>query len=98
MIRIFKPNWRHLHALKDKPFIHFNLQTLGLKHIVPYDFIKSYNYLPPDNYIPDNDPVTRSRRYANIKIDVTNNYEYNLIYTKNAIFQQKVDDNRGVKS
>ena len=41
----------HIQSLKGKPFIHFNLQTLGLKHIVPYDFLKSYNHLPKDNYI-----------------------------------------------
>lgn len=92
-----KPNWRHIHALKDKQFIHFNLQTLGLKYYIPYEFIRSYNHLPPDSYVPNNVPVTRSRRYANIKVDVTDNYEYILSYTKNVIFQQKVDDNRGVK-
>ena len=92
-----KPNWRHLHGLKNKPFIHFNLQTLGQHHEIPYDFMKSFNDLPPDKYIPNNDPVTRSRKYANIKIDVTDNYEYLLHYTKNDVFQQKVDDNRGVK-
>ena len=37
-----KPNWRHIHALKDKQFIHFNLQTLGLKYYIPYEFIRSY--------------------------------------------------------
>ncbi len=92
-----KPNWRHIHGLKHKPFIHFNLQTFGIKNIMPYEFIKSYNHLPRDNYIKNNDPVTRSRRYANIKVDVSNNYLYNLTYTTNNIFQQNVDDNRSVK-
>ena len=92
-----KPNWRHLHGLKNNPFIHFNLQTLGLNYYIPYDFTRSFNHLPPDNYVSNNDPVTRSRRYANIKVDVTDNYKYSLSYTKNDIFQQKVDDNRGVK-
>jgi len=92
-----KPNWRHLHGLKSSPFIHFNLQTLGLNYYIPYDFTRSFNHLPPDNYVSNNDPVTRSRRYANIKVDVTDNYKYSLSYTKNDIFQQKVDDNRGVK-
>ena len=97
LLKQLKPKWMHIQTLKEKPFIHFNLQTLGLKHIVPYDFLKSYNYLPKDNYIKNNEPVTRSRRYANIKVDITDNYEYSLYYTKNDIFQQKVDDNRGVK-
>jgi len=92
-----KPNWMLLHHLKKRPFIHFNLQTLGSQHDIPYDFMKSFNDLPSDTYIPNNDPVTRSRRYANIKIDVSNNYEYLLRYTNNDIFQQKVDDNCSVK-
>jgi hypothetical protein len=91
-----KPNWRHLHGLKGKPFIHFNLQTFGLSQEIPYDFMRSFNDLPSDKYVPNNDPVTRSRRYANLKIDVTDNYKYELQYTNNNIFQQKVDDNRGV--
>ncbi len=92
-----KPRWMHIQSLKGSPFIHFNLQMFGLNYNIPYDFLKSYNHLPPDNYINNNDPVTRSRKYANIKIDVSNNYEYSLIYTNNDIFQQKVDDNRSVK-
>jgi len=92
-----KPNWRHLHGLKNKPFIHFNLQTLDLSYDIPYDFMMSFNDLPPDKYIPNNDPVTRSRKYANLKVDVTDNYKYTLRYTKNDIFEQNVDDNRGVK-
>ena len=92
-----KPNWMHIQSLKEKPFIHFNLETLGLKHMISYDFLKSYNHLPSDKYIKNNNPVTRSRKYANIKVDVTDNYQYSLYYTKNYIFQQKVDDNRGVK-
>ena len=91
-----KPEWMNLHGLKYNPFIHFNLQTLG-KRPIPYDFMKSFNDLPPDKYIPNNDPVTRSRRYANITVDVSNNYEYLLRYTKNDVFQQKVVDNRGIK-
>jgi len=92
-----KPHWRNLHGLKNKPFVHFNLQNLGQPYEIPYDFMKSFNDLPPDKYIPNNDPVTRSRRYANITVDVSNNYEYLLRYTKNDVFQQKVDDNRGLK-
>ena len=92
-----RPNWRHLHGLKNSTFIHFNLQALGLNYYIPYDFTRSFNHLPPDNYVSNNDPVTRSRRYANIKVDVTDNYKYSLSYTKNDIFQQKVDDNRVVK-
>ncbi len=97
LLKKLKPNWMHIQSLKNEPFIHFNLQTLGLKHNIPYDFLKSYNHLPYDKYIKNNNPVTRSRKYANIKVDVTDNYEYSLYYTKNYIFQQKVDDNRGVK-
>ena len=40
-----KPNWMHIHSLQNNSFIHFNLQTFGLNHVIPYDFIKSYNYL-----------------------------------------------------
>ena len=97
LLKQLKPNWMHIQSLKEKPFIHFNLETLGLKHMIPYDFLKSYNHLPKDKYIKNNNPVTRSRKYANIKVDVTDNYLYSLYYTKNDIFQQKVDDNRGVK-
>lgn len=97
LLKQLKPNWMHIQSLKEKPFIHFNLETLGLKHMISYDFLKSYNHLPPDKYVKNNNPVTRSRKYANIKVDVTDNYLYSLYYTKNYIFQQKVDDNRGVK-
>ena len=60
-----------LQKLKEKPFIHFNLQTFGSNHIIPFEFTKSFKHLPPDNYIKNNDPVTRSRKYANLKVDVT---------------------------
>jgi len=59
--------------------------------------MKSFNDLPPDKYIPNNEPVTRSRKYANLTVDVTDNYEYTLRYTKNDVFEQNVDDNRGVR-
>ena len=91
-----KPNWRHLQGLQNKPFIHFNLQTFAIPYEIPYEFMRSFNDLPPDKYIPNN-PVTRSRKYANIKINVTDNYEYVLKYNGNNIFRQEVDDNRGVK-
>ena len=51
LLNKIRPNWMHIHSLKDKPFIHFNLQTFGLNHVIPYDFVKSYNYLPPDQYV-----------------------------------------------
>lgn len=114
LLNKLKPNWRHINSLKNEPYIHFNLQTFGLKHVIPYDFMKSYNHLPADKYISsmykgsinttdkgniqvNDEIITRSRRYANIKIDVTNNYEYILYYTKNDTFEQNVDDSRGVK-
>ena len=111
-----KPNWMHIHSLQNNSFIHFNLQTFGLNHVIPYDFIKSYNYLPPDkyikklncgnkkvitndkiNYILNDEIVTRSRRYANLKIDVTDNYEYDIYHTTNNTFKQSVDDSRGIE-
>jgi len=60
--------------------------------------MKSYNDLPPDNYVPITyHGVTRSRKYANLTIDVTNNYEYSVYHTKNDIFTQNVDDSRGTE-
>ena len=97
LLKEIKPKWMHINSLKHRPFIHFNLQTFGLKDLVPYDFIRSYNHLPPDKYIHNNDKVTRSRRYANIKVDVTDNYNYKLYITNNSIFKQNVDDSRGVE-
>ena len=110
-----KPNWKHIHFLHNKSFIHFNLQTFGLNHVIPYDFIKSYNYLPPDKYIKqdhthktiinngetiltkEEDIVTRSRRYANLKVDVRDNYEYRIHHTTNDVFKQSVDDSRSIE-
>ena len=92
-----KPRWMILQKLKEKPFIHFDLQTFGSKHIIPFEFMNSFKHLPSDKYIQNNDPVTRSRKYANLKVDVTDNYKYGLYYTNNDVFEQQVDDNRGVK-
>ena len=93
-----KPNWRHIHALQGEPFIHFNLHTFDVSHQIPYDFMKSYNDLPPDDYVPMTyNGATRSRRYANLKIDVTNNYEYSIYHTTNDTFKQKVDDSRSIE-
>ena len=118
LLNKIRPNWMHIHSLKDKPFIHFNLQTFGLNHVIPYDFVKSYNYLPPDQYVKkvykegkstvitydgkisykeNEEIVTRSRRYCNLKIDVSDNYLYRINYTKNNIFKQNVDDSRSVE-
>ena len=41
--------------------------------------------------------MTRSRRYCNLKIDVSDNYLYRINYTKNNIFKQNVDDSRSVE-
>jgi len=93
-----KPNWRHIHHLQGQPFIHFNLQTFGSEHEIPYDFMKSYNDLPPDTYVPMTyNGTTRSRRYANMRVDVTDNYEYSIYHTKNDTFIQAVDDSRGIE-
>ena len=32
LLRQLKPNWMHIQSLKEKPFIHFNLETLGLTY------------------------------------------------------------------
>ena len=96
-LRSIKPKWRVIQGLKNEPFIHFSLQKFAVDSIVPFEFIQSFKYLPPDNYVENNDPVTRSRRYANLKVDVTDNYNYSLYYTKKDIFEQKVDDYRGVE-
>ena len=84
-----KPNWKCIHSLKGKSFIHFNLKTFGIQHSIPYDFMKSYNDLPPDKYMinnetridsyPDEAIITRFRRYAKLNIDVQDNYEYSII-------------------
>jgi len=93
-----KPNWRHIHHLQGQPFIHFNLQTFGSEHEIPYDFMKSYNDLPPDTYVPMTyNGATRSRRYANMRVDVTDNYEYSIYHTNNDTFIQAVDDSRGIE-
>lgn len=92
-----KPNWRYIHQFKKRSFIHFNNQTFGNGNSFTQEFKDSFHHLPPDKYIPNNNPVTRSRKYANILVDVTDNYEYSLIYTENDIFKQNVDDNRGVE-
>ena len=102
LITKVKPNWRCIHGLKGKPFIHFNLNTFGIVTRIPYGFMQSYNNLPPDKYvleskIDDIDFPTRSRRYAKLNIDVQDNYEYLITNTRSTVFEQNVDDSRSIK-
>ena len=45
----------------------------------------------------EEDIVTRSRRYANLKVDVRDNYEYRIHHTTNDVFKQSVDDSRSLE-
>jgi hypothetical protein len=94
---VMKPRWKQLHHLKQKPYIHFNLETFGSKYMIPSDFRNSFHLLPEDKYINQTGAITRSRKYANIVVDVSNNYEYEVKLTNNTIFKQTVDDNRGIE-
>ena len=102
---LLKPRWIYIRALKGKPFIHFTLNTFGIESQIPYEFMKSYNDLPPDKYMiesridhsPDDEFPTRSRRYAKLWVDVQRNDEYIITNTQTAVFEQTVDDSRSQK-
>ena len=101
-----RPDWKCIHSFKKRPFVHYNLKTFGILHPIPYDFMKSYNDLPPDKYLLDSESridtcpesiVTRSRRYAKLTIDVQDNYEYSITKSNCTTFEQNVDDSRSCK-
>ena len=89
------PNWKYINRLQNKSYIHFNLPLIGIINKPKYDFLISYNNLPIDKYIEDNNPPTRLRRYANYTIDVSKSNSYDIYTDNNNIFKQKVSDYRG---
>jgi len=99
---LLQPRWLYVRALKGKPFIHFTLNTFGIENQIPYEFMKSYNELPPDNYIiesridhlPDDEFPTRSRRYAKLWVDVQRDDEYLITNTQTVVFE---NDSRSQK-
>jgi hypothetical protein len=78
-----KPNWRCIHLLKGAPFIHFELATFGIQHQIPYDFMQSYNDMPPDNYQGAMD--TRIDRVDGIA------FANGITFTNGIDFNDKVD-------
>ena len=94
---VMKPRWKQLHHLKQKPYIHFNLETFGSKYMIPSDFRNSFHLLPEDKYINQTGAITRSRKYANIVVDVSNNYEYEVKLTNNTIFTSRYNKKTPLK-
>ena len=81
-----KPNWRYIHQFKKRPFIHFNNQTFGNGNSFTQEFKDSFHHLPPDKYIPNNNPVTvnvtlRKRSVTNKTKDFTRSNTLSVVRT-----------------
>ena len=93
-----RPNWRHLHQLKGKSFLKFEPSMLGLRSPRTYDcfeLLTSYNNLPIDKYVEDNDPPKRFRRYMRYDVNTAKHDDYSIFSTGELVFSQNVSDSRG---
>ena len=93
-----RPNWRHLHTLKGKSFLKFDPSVLGIRSARTYDnfdFMTSYNNLPIDKYVEDNDLPKRFRRYMRYEVNTEIHDKYSTFSSDDRTFSQNVSDYRG---
>jgi hypothetical protein len=93
-----RPNWRHLHKLRGKSFLKFDPRVLGIRSARTYDnheFLTSYNNLPIDRYVEDNDPPKRFRRYMRYEVNTEKHDKYSIVPSDERTFSQNVLDYRG---
>ncbi len=99
MLRNIRPNWNILRKNFNQPHVHFNCDSLGIfpvQSVGNNDFISSYNNLPLDPYVDENYPPKRLRRYAQVRVDVSDPENFVIHLVDKDIFHQDVLDYRGI--
>ena len=62
-IKTCKPNWNKINNIANTDYIKFTNNDICSRKL-PYSFIKSYDNLPIDKYLENNNPPTRFRRFS----------------------------------
>lgn len=98
LLRTIKPNWHLLKRNFYYPYRHFDSDSLGIDRpckvndVVLYE---SFDNLPVDTYVNDNDPPKRLRRYSQCIVDVSDPTNHKIFLKNHDIFQQNVYVSRG---
>ena len=98
LLRITKPNWDTLRRNFYFPYRHFDSTSIGItepckgRDSVLYD---SFDNLPVDTYLDENDPPKRLRRYSQCVVDVSDPTQHQIQLKTHEIYQQNVCDTRG---
>ena len=98
LLRKITPNWRTLCRNFEYPYRHFDSEIIGIptpcrgEDAILYD---SYDRLPVDDYVEDNDPPKRLRRYAKCTVAIQDHHNYNIYLHDHGVYNQSVIDSRG---
>lgn len=98
LLRITKPNWDILRRNFYFPYNHFDSKRIGIteackgRDSVLYD---SFDNLPVDTYLDENDPPKRLRRYSQCVVDVRDPTQHKIQLENHKIYKQNVCDTRG---
>lgn len=93
-LRTCKPNWNKINNIANTDYIKFTNKDICSRKL-PYSFIKSYDNLPIDKYLENNNPPTRFRRFSKYVIHPYTNNIYHIYHDSCNVFKQNVKDSRG---
>lgn len=99
LLRIVTPNWAIFQRNFYYPYRHFDCNGIGIQppcKLSDRVLFDSYDDLPVDTYVDNNDPPKRLRRYSQCVVDTSDSEQYKIFVKKHDTFNQNVCDSRGM--